>query len=99
MCALFPNLNLEKQMNIPFDISEKFEILGYGKQNTCYTYPNINSIFKDILVKCGPIKMSTLNICLPKVSSSEHWVYKILVSVCVRRFVDLSCKSCISHLW
>ena len=36
-----PSLNHDKQMIIPFNITEKVQkIMGYGKQSNFFTYPN-----------------------------------------------------------
>ena len=42
-----PSLNLDNQMVIPINISENFEIIGYGKLSKLFTSPNINSSLKD----------------------------------------------------
>ena len=41
------SLNLEKQMVIPFNISSKFEIMGYEKLSKFITSPKFKVFFKD----------------------------------------------------
>ena len=38
------SLNIEKQMIIPFNISAKFEIMGYEKLSKFFTFPNFNRL-------------------------------------------------------
>ena len=42
------SLNLEKQMVIPCNIFETFEIISYGKLSKFLTSPNFNSFLKDL---------------------------------------------------